>query len=377
MKLVKLLAGHYRSLRDVTVGMKELNVFIGANASGKSNVLDALRFLHEGVRDRDFGAAMRARGGILHLPWKGEEAQETELGVEIAHGDDRYGWWLRFVRDGYEFHVEEQVLRHSPQSPPAVLLDVGGGIGWWWSGEEGERVEVKQASTGCALAAASADASFPGRDVAEFVRRWGFFDPHPFLLRRDWAVMDAGSFDAYGRNLGETLHSLQKTAPDVFKRIVDATEDVLGLPSKIEPRESDDRFYFVQREPGLQFPVHQIGVSSGTLRMLALMTALFADPETKLIGIEEPENYVHPTALQSFVEYLRRGRDRVQFIVTTHSPLLLDYLDDPGAVRIVRRTDDGATTVDEPGDKENIRTALQQSGFSLGEFYETQGFGAN
>ena len=111
--------------------------------------------------------------------------------------------------------------------------------------------------------------------------------------------------------------------------------------------------------------------------MLALMTALFADPETKLIGIEEPENYVHPTALQSFVEYLRRGQARVQFIVTTHSPLLLDYLDDPGAVRIVRRTDDGATTVDEPGDKENIRTALQQSGFSLGEFYETQGFGAN
>lgn len=377
MKLVKLQASHYRSLHDVTVAMNELNVFIGANASGKSNVLDALRFLHEGVRDRDFGAAMRARGGILYLPWKGEEAQQTELGVEVAHGGDRYEWWLRVVRNGYEFHVEEQILRRSPQSPPVVLLDVGDGLGWWWSGEEGEHVQVKQAPTGCALAAASADASFPGRDMAEFIRKWGFFDPNPFLLRRDWAVMDAGGFDAYGRNLGETLYGLEKTAPDVFKRIVDATQDVLGLPSKIEPRVSDDRFYFVQHEPGLRYPVHQMGVSSGTLRMLALMTALFAEPEAKLIGIEEPENYVHPTAIASFVEYLRSARHQVQFIVTTHSPLLLDYLDDPSAVRIVRRTEDGATSVGEHGDEESIRKALQQSGFGLGEFYETQGFGAN
>ena len=379
MKLVKLQASYYRSLLGVSVGMNDLNVFIGANASGKSNVLDALRFLHEGVRDRDFGAAMRTRGGILHLPWKGEEveAQEIELAVEVAHGSDRYDWSLRFVRNGHGFHVEEHMLRRSPQSPPAVLLEVVDGLGWWWSGEEGERVGVNQDSTGCTLAAASADASFPGRDVAEFVRRWGFFDPHPFLLRRDWTAMDSGGFDAYGRNLGETLYRLQQTAPDVFKRIVDATQNVLGLPSRIEPRVSDDHFYFVQHEPGLRYPVHQMGVSSGTLRMLALMTALFAKPEAKLIGIEEPENYVHPTAIASFVEYLRNARHRVQFIVTTHSPLLLDYLDDPRAVRIVRRTEDGATTVGEPGDEESIRKALQQSGLGLGAFYETQGFGAN
>lgn len=377
MKLVRIQANYYRSLRDVIVDMKDLNVFIGANASGKSNLLDALRFLHEGVRDRDFGTAMRTRGGILHLPWKGEEAQETELRVEVTHGSDHYEWSLRFVRDGYEFHVEEHLLRKSPQSPPALLMDVGGGLGWWWSGEEGDRVDVKQAATGCTLAAASADASFPGREVAEFVRHWGFFDPHPFLLRRDWTVLESGRFDTYGRNLGETLYGLRQSAPDVFERIVDATQDVLGLPSRIEPRESDDRFYFVQHEPGLKFPVHQIGVSSGTLRMLALMTALFAEPEAKLIGIEEPENYVHPTAIASFLEYLRSVQHRIQFAITTHSPLLLDYLDDPGAVRVVRRTRDEATTVGEPGDRESIRKALQQSGFGLGEFYETQGFGAN
>ena len=118
-----------------------------------------------------------------------------------------------------------------------------------------------------------------------------------------------------------------------------------------------------------------MGVSSGTLRMLALMTALFAEPAANLIGIEEPENYVHPTALSSFVEQLLQARDHVQFMVTTHSPLLLDFLGQPEFVRVVRRSERG-TTVMMGENSENVRRALRESGFSLGEFYETKGFGS-
>ena len=150
----------------------------------------------------------------------------------------------------------------------------------------------------------------------------------------------------------------------------------MGLPSNIELRESEGRFYFVQNEPGLQYPVHQMGVSSGTLRMLALMTALLGDPETNLIGIEEPENYVHPTALSSFVEYLLDARGRVQFMVTTHSPLLLDFLDEPAAVSVVRRSDQEGTTVVREKNPDMVRKALDASGFGLGEYYETKGFGS-
>ena len=110
--------------------------------------------------------------------------------------------------------------------------------------------------------------------------------------------------------------------------------------------------------------------------MLALMTALFADPDTNLIGIEEPENYVHPTALSAFAGYLAAARDRVQFMVTTHSPLLLDFVDRPEAVRVVKISEQG-TTVVKGGSPENVRKALEASGFGLGAFYETKGFGSN
>ena len=376
MRLLRLTAKRYRSLRDESIELSDLNLFIGANASGKSTILDALRFLHEGVQARDFRAPIFSRGGIVHLAWKGEDADQIELVVRLENGGKTYEWSVRLVREGYEFHIEEYVEELHSHAPPSRLLDANKGEGWWWSGEEGKRVTLKQAPTACALAAAAADASFPARDVAEFVSRWGFFDPNPFLLRRDWAGLDSGGFDPYGRNLGETLYALKESSPDISDQIVEATRSVVGLPSNIEPRESEGRFYFVLREPGLQYPVHQMGVSSGTLRMLALMTALLGDPETNLIGIEEPENYVHPTALSSFVEHLLNARERVQFMVSTHSPLLLDFLDDPAAVSVVRRGDRGETTVLKEKNPDGVRKALEASGFGLGEFYETKGFGS-
>ncbi len=374
MKLSSFRARCYRSLRDETIELGDLNLFIGANASGKSTILDALRFLHEGVRARDFRGPMFSRGGILNLAWKGEEARRIDLTATLDDRGKTYEWTIRLVKEGYEFQVEENVNQLHSGRPPEKLLEANRGVGSWWSGDEGS-VNLKQPPTSCALAAAAADASFPARGIAEFVERWGFFDPNPFLLRRDWTSVDSGRFDPYGRNLGETLYALNATSPEVLDRIVSSTREIVGLPSSIEPRESEDRFYFVQNEPGLQYPVNQMGVSSGTLRMLALMTALHGEPAANLIGIEEPENYIHPSALSSFVQYLLERREQVQIMVTTHSPLLLDYLGDPATVSVVRRSGNEGTTVARETDPDGVRRALEASGFGLGEFYETKGFG--
>ena len=376
MKLLRLKATNYRCLRDVSIELEDFNLFIGANASGKSTILDALRFLHEGVHARDFEAPMFSRGGMLNLAWKGEEAHQINLAVTVQDGKEATEWSIRITRQGHYFHVGERVAQVPFQSPPVVLLEADRGTGWWWSNTTSERVQMQQPATVCALAAAAADASFPAREIADFVRRWGFFDPNPFLLRRDWSGLDSSRLDHYGRNLGETLHALASSAPEVVDRIRSATQNIVGLPAGIETRESEDRFYFVQSEPGLRFAVHQMGVSSGTLRTLALMTALLGEPETNLLGIEEPENYIHPSALSAFVEYLRESQDRVQFMVTTHSPLLLDLLDDPGSVCVVQRSDGEGTAAWREANPNGVRDALNASGFSLGEFYQTKGFGA-
>jgi predicted ATPase len=386
MKLLSLQADRYRSLRDESIRLTDLNLFIGSNASGKSTILDALRFLHEGVQERDFRLPVSSRGGIVHLAWKGEEARQIKLKVVLAENGRLFIWSVELNKDGYGFSVQEDLH----ELPSTHLLRSDNGRGWWLGKKEDgdgklERVALAQAPTACALAAAAANESFPARTVAEFVSRWGFFDPNPFVLRRGWSGFDASRFDYVGRNLAERLYAIRESSSETFDQIVSATQSVLGLPTAIELRRSrmhedevedvEDRVYFVQREPGLRYPVHQIGASSGTLRMLALMTALFGETRSNLIGLEEPENHVHPTALEAFAEYLLKARNRVQILVTTHSPLLLNFLNDPGAVCVVRHTDLEGTRVSRESNVEAVRQALEASGFGLGELYETKGFG--
>ncbi len=87
MKLLRLDAKHYRSLRDVSLEFSDLNLFIGANASGKSTLLDTLRFLQEAVQTRDFRAPVFSRGGIVHLAWKGKEAEQIHMSVRLQEKD--------------------------------------------------------------------------------------------------------------------------------------------------------------------------------------------------------------------------------------------------------------------------------------------------
>ena len=377
MKLSALRAENFRSLRSQEIQLDGFNLFIGANASGKSTILDALRFLSEAVQAGDFREPVFSRGGLQNLAWNGEAAQQIELSTRLNYFGKEFEWVVRLVesRTRYDFQVEEHLDELCSDSPPVELLNAKDGEGWWLSGDRGQ-VALKQSPTSCALAAASAEAYSRARGVADFIGRWGFFDPSPFLLRRDWAGLESSRFDAYGRNLGRTLHALHVSSPETLERIVETTRAIVGLPSEVEPRKGEDRFYFVQREPGLEFAVHQMGVSSGTLRVLALVTALHAKPGANLIGIEEPENYIHPAALAALLDHLSDVQDRVQFMVTTHSPLLLDYLNSPEAVRVVERDPQAGTIVKDPVDPDRVRLALEASGFGLGEFYETKGFGS-
>ncbi len=183
MKLLTIDVRNYRSLRETNVTVDSLTLFFGANASGKSSILDALRFLSEVVRARDFEAPVYSRGNFLNLAWKGQDASYISLVVSLKDADTRYDWFVRLVRTDHDFFVEEQVYQALQGQPRAELLNAKNGDGWWWSGEEQRSVTLKQSPTACAQSAASADASFAAREVTEFISRWGFFDPSPYLLR--------------------------------------------------------------------------------------------------------------------------------------------------------------------------------------------------
>lgn len=375
MQLQRLHARRYRSLRDVELDFSAINVLIGANASGKSNILDALRLLAQGVREKNFEEPVRWRGGLNHLAWKGEQAQRVVLESSFHDEGQVLVWTVELEAQQGALVVNERLVE---DRDGRVLLETRNGVGRWRTRSTGSEARSLALRSGeCSLAAAAVDPTFPGTSLAEFVRAWSFLDPTPDLLRRASAVGDDAALDEHGRNLAARLKRLKEEDPAAFELILRTMRAVLGVPDAIDFQSSEDdgRVHFVQNESGLRYRVHQVGASSGTLRVLALLTGLLGDSRPRLIGLEEPENYVHPEALDGLAQLFASSRPGVQVVITTHSPLLLNRLDVPEAICIVRRGAQGTEVRREPN-PEGVRQALKESGFGLGELYQTSGFGA-
>ena len=375
MQIDSLRLRNYLSVQDESLRLSRLNVLIGTNASGKSNLINALSFLRDAL-DQDFGFAVGVRGGFVHLACKASTATRVGIVATFKDADWTFEWSVELSKDGLGYSVREELHRFREDQPPQQILVSRRGEGWWWSGEQG-KVQLSERSHRCALAAAAADAAFPARAVAVFVRGWGFFDPNPGTLRRTSVVGDSPALGSYGQNLAARLHALRETDRQRFDRIHSATRDILGVPKGIDflTSDDDDRIALLLTERGLKYRIYQAGCSNGTLRMLAIVTALLGTPEATLIGIEEPENYIHPGALAAFTEHVLGSNSEAQLVLTTHSPHLLDVLDIPEAVILVRRSVDEGTKAVREAHPTRVRDALEASGFGLGEWHETRGFG--
>ncbi len=114
-------------------------------------------------------------------------------------------------------------------------------------------------------------------------------------------------------------------------------------------------------------PVLSKFTSDGTLKLLAYLTVLYDPDPPRLIGIEEPESYLHPRLLPELAEECQQAGERTQLIVTTHSPFFINPLR-PEEVRVLYRGKDGYTRAHRVKDILGIEAFIDQ-GANLGELW--------
>lgn len=130
---------------------------------------------------------------------------------------------------------------------------------------------------------------------------------------------------------------------------------------------ADGRLLLRIKDAPFEQPILARFASDGTLKMLAYLVVLYDPAPPQLIGVEEPENFLHPRLLPILAEECRRASGRSQLLVTTHSPFFLNSLR-PEEVRVLFRGADGYTRAERASDLRGIPQFIQH-GAALGDLW--------
>lgn len=206
----------------------------------------------------------------------------------------------------------------------------------------------------------------------------------PSALRESNVVVEAFTLEPSGANLVNVFATLprvrRQAVAERLCELVPLYRDVDSRPIG-EPHAGKHRLVFEDRwTPGLWFDPGE--VSDGTMVLLAFLVLTHLERPPDLVTIEHPEEALHPYLLQQVIGMLRAlatgglGPKAVQVVVTTHSPLLLDFVE-PSEVRfLARNLESGAATVREaPTDSDQWRAAFDEYEESLGEMWLAGGLG--
>jgi predicted ATPase len=382
-----LMVNRYRTLAEVFLRFGTVRLLIGPNAAGKSNLIDVLRLLAESVRS-DMETAVTRRGGLNGVVFLGAKEKTFEIWLEYfvpdptaphSRSDMSYGVRVaeRDGRPGVE--LEELRIKRNRNEPGAPKL--------WFRAEWGRGEALRDPAseqreafdTGdpgvLALKALGFLDTYPRiRTLRSFIEGWQFFSVDLSRVREPRRDERATALGSDGGNLANVLRTLQASDAKRYLRILDDVQSLLRHVEEITTQVERGRVTLLMRERGFRDPLEALALSDGTLRLLAIVTALETMAEHGLLCIEEPEHALHPLIfgplLDLFRERCPRGGPK-QVLLTTHSPDLVDAAE-IDEVMPVERDEKGATRLLEL-DEQKTRKWLED--FRLGELWRMRQIG--
>lgn len=351
---------NWRSIQDQQVELHPINLFIGPNAAGKSNVIDALRLLAESVQ-ADLETAVTRRGGLESVRFRGATDEQIAIamdyfvpdpGAPFSKSDMHYSLTIAQAPASGRPAVAEEELRVK------VRRDEPGTQKVWFRSQWGKGRALRDIKTNkredfdtgdpgvLALKALGFLATFPRiRALREFIEGWQFLSVDLGAIREPRRDERATRLDGRAANLVNILRTLRASDNPRLERILDNLRDLLRHVTGVDTSVEHGRVLLLLTEWPFNTPFDALAVSDGTLRLLALLTALETMPEHGLLCIEEPEHGLHPLIFGPLLDVLREycpPEGPRQALLTTHSPDLIDAAK-PDEVLVVERNAAGAT----------------------------------
>lgn len=330
-KLKKLTLKGFKSIEHVDLELTQINVLIGANGSGKSNLIGFFRALSymmsppSGALQRFVGESGGA-SALLHDGPKRTREIEAELTVQSEKGTNDYAFRL-FHAAGDALIFADEKCRYSQSGRPSNPHWVSFGAGH----REAALLDRTESATKKTRVT-----------IASLLRGFVVYHFHDTSkearIKNFWDVLDNQYLKYDAANIAPFLLRLREHRPKHYRRIVETIRQIAPFFDSfvLEPNGAKVMLQWIEQGSDMVFSAHQ--ASDGTLRAIALVTALMQPTETlpALLIIDEPELGLHPYAIAIIGGLIRAVGQTRQVLVATQSSLLLDQFE-PSEVIVTER----------------------------------------
>jgi predicted ATPase len=320
----------YKSIGNAHVLLHPLTVLVGRNGSGKSNFLDALRFVADSLQT-SVDHAVRSRGVLYGISRRGVDPPRFYISLQIELPDKKSALYLLIVEilPSGEFKVctESLIIQSESEILHHYLVDRGDVIGSTIG-----RPPAAQ-SDRLYLVAVSGFSEF--RPVYDALTGIRLYDFNAEAMKKLQNPDVGGWLRPDGSNVASVVARLSTEQPEVLRRITQYLSAIVpGIVSiervSLGPVET---LKFIQQggDSPVPYEFFAWSMSDGTLRALGSLVAVSQSSVQgaypSLVGIEEPETSLHPAAAAALMEGLREATVHTQVLITSHSPDLLDQVD--------------------------------------------------
>jgi predicted ATPase len=353
------LAG-FKSIREMhDLEFRPLNVLIGANGAGKSNLISFFKLLNFGMTNSLKEYVVRAgyASSLLHYGAQQTKQIAGTLAFRMERGTNTYDVTFSHVgASDLLIYSEEAVTWHEDGHPRLARTVLGTGVERTLLNDPEWQKDPKVRVV---------------RTLLSGARVYQFHDTSAGApLRSKWKVDDNRYLFDHGGNLAPLLFYLREQKRDTYNMIVSTIqqgapffEDFALQPDRLNPTVIDLRW----REKGTTYELGPHQISDGTLRLMALVTLLSlpADELPKIIIIDEPELGLHPSAIGVLADLLRAASASSQVIVSTQSVTLVNQLSVEDVIVVDR---EGGQSVFQRQDETALKDWLAEYG--MGELWE-------
>lgn len=322
----RVILRNYKSIGYCDIRLGSLTYLVGANGAGKSNFLDALHLVRDALSG-SLDSALSERGGLSEVRRR-SSGHPTHFGVRLEFTlpcgqRGHYAFNVGALKDrGYEVQKEECVIEGIGKGP-YFLIERGN------LKASSEPTFPSVTSDRLALVAASGLTAF--RPVFDALTAMGFYNLNPKLMRELQKPQEGRLLRHAGENIASVIGHLERVAQEKLSTIQEYLQTVVPMVHGVErkPIGPMETLEFRQEMLGAKHPWRFLAqnMSDGTLRALGVLVALFQgnrDYSPTIVGIEEPETALHPSASAALREALTLASTEIQVIITSHSPELLD-----------------------------------------------------